>query len=246
MANVMFFLVFLDYFPEQFTVRCYFHFWWYFFSSEVWSWWRCWRSFQVKVKTSNLTANYQDWTDLTINLNRLVRESGGLEETRSLAKKHATQASDALSRLLARKWSFKKKYISNISGTGRVSTRMPWWSFLKLCSTGWNRRETASLTPLPRCINTYCNLKLKDIDWRLMKWTSKRLFQWFQSCLDVPSDTMVFCTWVMSYFEAQIRSANICYFESWKSKTYRRGCLKEKLFQSPKCPFLLWGLPWPR
>jgi len=29
---------------------------------------------------------------------RLVRESGGLEETRSLAKKHATQASDALSR----------------------------------------------------------------------------------------------------------------------------------------------------
>ena len=45
---------------------------------------------------------------MTINLNRLVRESGGLEETRSLAKKHATQASDALSRLLARKCSLKK------------------------------------------------------------------------------------------------------------------------------------------
>jgi len=47
---------------------------------------------------NTLIANYQNWTDLTKNLNRLVRESGGLEETRSLAKKHATQASDALSR----------------------------------------------------------------------------------------------------------------------------------------------------
>ena len=102
------FLVFLDYFPEQFTSGATSTSDGIFFSSEVWSWWRCWRSFQVKVKTSNLTANYQNWTDLTINLNRLVRESGGLEETRSLAKKHATQASDALSRLLARKCSFKK------------------------------------------------------------------------------------------------------------------------------------------
>ena len=110
MANVMFFLVFFWTTSLLFTMRCYFHLWrYFFFSSEVWSWWWCWRSFQVNGKTSNLSANYQNWTDLTINLNRLVRESGGLEETRSLAKKHATQASDALSRLLARKWSFKKK-----------------------------------------------------------------------------------------------------------------------------------------
>ena len=78
-----------------------------------------------KWQTSNLTAYYQNWADLTINLNRLVRESGGLEETRSLAKKHATQASEALSRLLAGKFSFEK-YISNILGMGRASTRMPW------------------------------------------------------------------------------------------------------------------------
>ena len=35
---------------------------------------------------------------LTNLLNRVVRESGGLEETRNLAKKHAGQAVEALSR----------------------------------------------------------------------------------------------------------------------------------------------------
>ena len=37
---------------------------------------------------------------ITKLLNRLVRESGGLEETRNLAKKHAGQAVEALSRYL--------------------------------------------------------------------------------------------------------------------------------------------------
>ena len=43
--------------------------------------------------------------NLTKLLIRLVRESGGLEETRNLAKKHAGQAVEALSRYPLSLWS---------------------------------------------------------------------------------------------------------------------------------------------
>ena len=54
--------------------------------------------------SSKCFVRFSSDKNLTKLLIRLVRESGGLEETRNLAKKHAAQAVEALSRYPLSLW----------------------------------------------------------------------------------------------------------------------------------------------